>query len=279
MRLVPFILITRPVNALVAGGAAVLGYLIATGTFTQSSLILFPIVALITAAGNVLNDYYDAEIDRINRPDRPIPMGEITREGARRYAIILFLAGNILCLFTNVFCLTIAIFNSLLLAGYARYLKRSPWSGNLAVAYLTGSIFLFGGAFVGIDGLVRNFLVFAITLLATMARELLKAAEDVEGDLIGGAVTVPVLLGVKTTGRIAFLFAMLAVVVSLLPIGAWSGSLYLEGILPVDGFILLSVGLSLSCVSGECVRLRNITTFLKAGMFFALVVFTLASIL
>ncbi|MDD1678869.1 MAG: geranylgeranylglycerol-phosphate geranylgeranyltransferase [Methanomicrobiales archaeon] len=279
MAIGPFLEITRPVNSLVAGLAAVLGYLIATGTVTAQALILLPIVAFITAAGNVLNDYYDAGIDRVNRPDRPIPSGRVSRENARIYALVLFLIGNALCLLTNVLCLIIAVANSLILVGYAWRLKKVPGSGNLAVAYLTGSIFLFGGAFVGWEGLVRNFTVFAITLLATLCRELWKAAEDVEGDRTGGARTIPVRLGVRTTGWLAFGFAVAAVGVSLLPTGHWSGSVYLGGILPVDGVILVSSALSLRCDSGECVKRNQTTSILKVAMFAALVVFTIAAIL
>jgi geranylgeranylglycerol-phosphate geranylgeranyltransferase len=279
MAIGPFLEITRPVNSVVAGLAAVLGYLIATGTVTFDALILLPIVAFITAAGNVINDYCDAEIDAVNRPNRPIPSGRVGREDARKYAIALFIIGNALCLFTNLYCLAIAVINSLILVWYAWHLKKSPGAGNLAVAYLTGSIFLFGGAFVGMDGLVRNFIVFAITLLATLSRELWKAAEDVEGDLIGGALTIPVQLGVRTTGWLAFGFALAAVAVSLLPIGEWSGPLYLAGILPVDGAILFSSVISLRCDSGECVKRNKTTWFLKLSMFAALGVFTAAAIL
>jgi geranylgeranylglycerol-phosphate geranylgeranyltransferase len=279
MAIGPFFEITRPLNATVAGLAAVLGYLIATGTVTHASLILLPIVAFITAAGNVLNDYYDAEIDAINRPLRPIPSGRVSRKDARNFAIVLFLLGNILCLLTSVLCLAIAVANSLILVWYARHLKKAPGEGNLTVAYLTGSIFLFGGAFVGPEGLVRNFIVFAITLLATMSRELWKAAEDVEGDLIGGALTIPVQLGIRVTAWLAFGFALAAVVVSLLPIGHWSGPIYLAGILPVDGVILFSSASSLHCNSGQCVKRMRTTSFLKAAMFAALVVFAVAAVL
>jgi len=75
--------ITRPHNAVVAGLTALLGYLIATGTLTSPSLLLAVVVVLVTAAGNVINDVYDIEIDRINRPERPIPSGEISLRGRR----------------------------------------------------------------------------------------------------------------------------------------------------------------------------------------------------
>jgi len=49
-----FVRITRPHNAVVAGFTALIGYLVATGTLILPSLLLAAVVALITAAGNVI---------------------------------------------------------------------------------------------------------------------------------------------------------------------------------------------------------------------------------
>ena len=129
-------IITRPLNSITAGLAAVVAYLIATGTIISSVLLLYAVVTLVTAAGNVINDYFDVEIDRVNRPDRPIPSGQVTLPVARSVAVTLFLAGILICLFTNALCITIAVLNSLLLIGYAVRLKRTPLFGNIAVSYL-----------------------------------------------------------------------------------------------------------------------------------------------
>ena len=126
MRLAGFITITRPINSFVAGLAAIVAYLIDTGTVIPESLLLFFIVALITAAGNVINDFFDAEIDAINRPDRPIPSGAVSRGAARGFAVMLFLAGILVSFFTNPLCIGIAIFNVLLLIAYAAKLKSTP---------------------------------------------------------------------------------------------------------------------------------------------------------
>ena len=171
--------IMRPVNAIVAGLAATLGYLIATGTLIPSVILLIVIVVLITGAGNTINDYFDLAIDMVNRPDRPIPSGAVTTTGALLFSGFLFIGGILIDLFTNPFCAFFAIFNSILLVVYAKKLKSTPFLGNLAVASLSGSIFLFGGAFAGLSGLVNNVVIALITILAMLAREILKDAEDV----------------------------------------------------------------------------------------------------
>ena len=96
--------------------------------------------------GNVINDYYDRQIDAVNRPDRPIPSKRIQPRTAFYYSIILFAAGCLLAGLAGLMCLVIAVFNSILLFFYARNLKATPLLGNLSVSYLTGSTFLFGGA-------------------------------------------------------------------------------------------------------------------------------------
>ncbi len=240
--------------------------------------LLFVIVALITAAGNVINDYFDAGIDAVNRPDRPIPSGSVSRISAKRFAVVLFAAGIIASIFTNPLCIAIALFNSLLLVAYAARLKGLPLVGNLSVAYLSASMFLFGGALSGWESMVHILPVAAITFFAMLSRELLKAGEDVEGDRKGGADTLPIRYGIPATVRLAFVCAGLAVVTSVMPY-FWWGTWYLAGILIVDIVILFAAVKSVSCRTPECLKLSKASTVLKAGFFASLIVFTLSAIL
>jgi geranylgeranylglycerol-phosphate geranylgeranyltransferase len=277
MRLAGFIAITRPINSFVAGLAAIVAYLIDTGTVIPESLLLFFIVALITAAGNVINDFFDAEIDAINRPDRPIPSGEVSRGDARRFAVTLFLAGILVSFFTNSLCIGIAIFNTLLLIAYAAKLKSTPLIGNIVVAYISASIFLFGGALNGLDGLIRIIPIAAITFFAMLSRELLKDAEDVEGDRAGGADTVPIRIGIKKTSEFALITTVLAVAASFIPY-FWWGAWYLWGIIAVDIIIIIAALRGLNCETPACVKASMATSLLKVGMFASLVVFTLSAV-
>jgi geranylgeranylglycerol-phosphate geranylgeranyltransferase len=271
--------ITRPANSVVAGLAAIIAYLIATGTVVPAVLLLFAIVVLITAAGNVINDYFDATIDSINRPERPIPSGLVSRAGARAFATTLFFAGILISLFTpSSLCIIIAVANSLLLVAYAARLKSTPFVGNVAVSYLTASIFLFGGALAGQEGLVHMLPVAAITFLAILARELLKDAEDVEGDRAGGADTLPIRIGIRPTVGLACVSALLAAAASIIP-SLWWGSWYLAGIAVVDCSIVGATLLAIRCKTSACVKASRSTTILKAGMFASLVVFTLSALL
>jgi geranylgeranylglycerol-phosphate geranylgeranyltransferase len=269
--------ITRPVNSLAAGLAAMVAYLIATTTIIPETLLLFAVVALITAAGNVINDYFDVEIDRVNRPDRPIPSGQVSIRAAGAYATILFLAGILFCLLTNVLCIAIAVFNSLLLIAYAARLKRTPLLGNIAVSFLAASMFLFGGALGGLPGVFRVLPFAVMTFFAMLARELVKDAEDIDGDKASGAVTLPIRQGIPFTLHLALFCAVLGIVSSLVPYLRW-GIWYLCGILLVDAILIAAVVKPLGSTNPKEVKASGASTLLKAGMFASLVVFTLSAI-
>lgn len=278
MGLAGFFRITRPGNSVIAGLAAIVAYLIATGTLVNGVLLLMAVVILITAAGNVINDYFDAEIDAINRPERPIPSGAMSRNAALVWAGILFILGLAACMFTTPLCLGIALFNALLLVVYAARLKSTPLLGNIAVAYLSASIFLFGGAFAGWHLLVQVLPIAVITFLAMLARELLKDAEDIEGDRAGGADTLPIRIGVQKTALLAFICAAAAVTASVFPY-SWWGVWYLPGIALVDVIIIGAAVKALGSTDPGSLKVTGSTTLLKIGMFASLVVFTLSAVL
>ena len=272
-----FFAITRPANSVVAGLAAIVAYLIATGTLVYGILLLMAAVILITAAGNVINDYFDAAIDAVNRPERPIPSGAVSRNAALAWAILLFILGLAVSAFTTPLCTGIALVNALLLVLYAARLKSTPFFGNAAVAYLSASIFLFGGAYAGWHALGDMLPVAAITFLAMLARELLKDAEDIAGDQAHGADTLAIRIGVRKTAVLAFACTVFAVAASAVPY-LWWGWWYLAGIAVVDLAILVAAGRALGCTDPASLKATGSTTLLKLGMFASLVIFTLSAV-
>jgi len=110
-----------------AGLAGVIGAAIAYSASPGDILLLplvFIAVFLITGAGNAINDYFDAGIDAVNRPDRPIPSGRLKKGYAYKFSILLFASGILTAYFIGTIPFLIALFNSLLLYFYAFSLKR-----------------------------------------------------------------------------------------------------------------------------------------------------------
>ena len=176
--------ILRPKNCLMAAFAVLIGSFL----YLKLDLLMvwqpvaFAMLAafLITGAGNAINDYFDVEADRLNRPKRPIPSERVSVKGALIYSILLFFFGIALASLTNMLAFGIAIFNSFMLIIYSWSLQHKTFFGNFTVGYLTGSTFLFGGAAVGNIQLALLFGLLAG--LATFSREIVKDLEDIEGD-------------------------------------------------------------------------------------------------
>lgn len=264
-----FLELMRPFNCLMAGIAAIIGLLMAGVWHLQPAVLVFMAVFLVTGAGNAVNDYFDREIDAVNRPDRPVPSGRVTPSQTLTWSVILFASGCILAGLVNGLCLTIAAANSFLLYFYARNLKTTLLAGNICVAYLTGSTFLFGGAVQGYTGMAAVLIPFSLSTLATMSREIMKDVEDIEGDSKAGAKTLPILAGEKVSGALAAFFALLAIVLSYQP---KFGIYYLILVTVAD---ILLVGAILKIIKMDASGSQRA---LKLGMAVALLAFLAAAL-
>jgi len=178
---------------------------------------IFFMVFLVTGAGNMLNDYYDVEIDKVNKPGRPLPSGRIGLKEAVWLTGISFLLAILFSLFITPAAMVIGFINIFILIWYAKSLKRTILIGNLTIAYLTGSTFLFGAALFGLAGITVILPLALLAFLATAAREIVKDIEDIKGDSADGAVTFPIRYGEKPAIYLAAAFGFLAVLLSPLP--------------------------------------------------------------
>lgn len=204
--------------------------------------IIMAVIAtfLITGGGNIINDYFDIEIDKINKPKRPIPSGRVSRSDAFMFSMAIFLMGIGLSKGINNYCLIIGGLNTMLLVLYGAYSKRIGFLSNITVGYLVASIFLFGVLSTLTDGLESIpedeakivAIVAGCAFLITVSREIIKDIEDIEGDRYKYSSTVPIKIGEKKAKKIAILFGFGAILLSLLPffMGLASFNLYVYGI-------------------------------------------------
>jgi geranylgeranylglycerol-phosphate geranylgeranyltransferase len=203
-------LLARPHNLAIAFPAIFLGGFVAGSVQPIVKLLLACFSGVcIGAGGNAINDYYDIGIDRINRPNRPLPSGLVTPGQARGFAFTCFGAGTALSACIHLPCFLVALGASVLLVQYSRLLKRTVLLGNLTVAFMLGLALVYGGMAVG---RIRNAAVVGVfSFLYNMAREILKDIEDMDGDRANGAVTFPIRYGIR-----ASLVLTTAVLVSLI---------------------------------------------------------------
>lgn len=277
----PYIEILRPGNALMGAISIILVALI-DKTFSIPVILAMITVFFETAAGNVINDFFDYKIDLINKPDRPIPSGRISLKNGRNYAYFLFLAGTI-CGFLisyltdNWIPFIIVLIADVILYLYAYKLKATPLIGNLAVGFMTGFGFVFGGFSINNPSIITTSLFLGFfAFVMTTAREIVKDIEDIEGDKADGAKTLPILIGAK---KPAILAAILIIIDSALcPLLYYYhifGVLYLVVIAIAVILFLYSAILILK--SQERSVAAKVSKNLKIGMLIAFVAFVFGS--
>ena len=184
------------------------------GDFGTQVAFSMSVVIAFTAAGNSLNDYFDREVDKVAHPERPIPSGAVAPSAASAASVALFAIALILGIMINLWSVGIVITSIAIIVGYEKYLKAEGIAGNLAISWLTGALFLFGGA--AVERLDLAWILAALAFLATLGREIVKDIQDIEGDK-GSRRTLPMRIGTRKAGVLASVGFLAAVVLSPAP--------------------------------------------------------------
>jgi 4-hydroxybenzoate polyprenyltransferase len=173
--------------------------------FHQIVLILATV--LIAAAGYMINDYFDWQIDTINKPERVV-IGKLL---PRRTIILLHVALNVLAVglvyvamrnHASSRLLIWQVASILLLWFYSTTFKRQLLIGNVVVACMTGLTVALPALYepqwsllpFALKGRWIAYCVFAF--LVTLIREIVKDIEDIKGDSSQGCLTLPLVWGV-----------------------------------------------------------------------------------
>ena len=207
--------VARPFNAL-SGALAVFlgGYVAGTGAWLNISLAALA-TFFVTGASNAWNDYLDVEIDRINKPNRPLPSGQITRPAVLVFSLVCTAIAVLLALLINLPALLVVVISSILLYVYSWKLKSTVILGNATVAAVSASSSLFGGLAAGN---VRPTLWLVVIMAAgMMMREVLKTIADYDGDLAQRVRTVATVWGKRRAWWLFMALAVITMVVMTLP--------------------------------------------------------------
>ena len=216
----------------------------------HSTFILLLLASIfIAAAGYILNDYFDINIDRVNKPEKNVVDKVIHRRWAIIWHMALSMAGLLLTVFAvglhrwylllaNTGCV-------LLLWFYSTSLKRQLLIGNIVISALTAWTILVlffafthpGDAFNSDNILSRRFFRIAFlyagfAFVISLVREAVKDVEDLQGDDRYGCRTLPIVAGVKATKVYSgvWLVVLIAVLLVLqayvLQLGWWPSIIY-----------------------------------------------------
>ena len=218
------------------------------GAVPSSPAFILLVISLlfIVAGGYVINDYFDVEIDKINKPDKLIVSRVFSENVTKFFYITLTFLGLLSGLLSSImilnskFYLLFAILFLLvcMLYSYSAYYKKKLIVGNLIVSvsvafavflpwlfeilYLSNNtliLYAVGDTLMLTLPYVLIYTIFAFFM--TMMREIIKDAEDFKGDLVTHCRTIPIVLGIKKMNII------LGIIVFLL----WAVILYYQMVL------------------------------------------------
>ena len=239
LTLAPWAALFRSGNSIMAMFGVVLGAILAsqgfpTGDYAKITALHCLSVMTFMFSWNALNDYMDIEIDRINRPDRPLPSGEISEVAAKRgIASTAVLSTSFLIFAAYVShsgdigldgwlpSLAIWMIALLLLFNYESSTKLSfrmkdrGLPGNLAISMSVGLVIVFGAASVSDPLNQRVWSVFIVGFLYNFSREIVKDIEDMDGDK--GRETFAMRVGEERASTLAALVLIAALAAMLAP--------------------------------------------------------------
>ena len=182
----------------------------------------------IGAAGNIINDVYDMETDRINKPQNQVVGKKISEKTALTAYIILttigvgigFYLSNLIGKpgFSAIFIIIAA-----LLYLYATHLKNILVAGNLIVSALVAMVIIIMGLFelfpaITPQNQLTQSIIFSILLdyaffafMINWLREMVKDQQDITGDYNAGRNTLPIALGKSRTNQVIFVVGIILV--------------------------------------------------------------------
>lgn len=266
--LVALLALVRPWNALITALSVAVGAL--TGGLPLGSAPVFWAAlgaALITGAGNALNDWVDVATDRINRPERPLPAGRLSRRAALIEAMVLAGGGLAAAAAASIWHLWVGVAVLAGLAAYDLRLKATVLWGNLAVAALAAAAFPYGA--LGPHWPGRSWAAAVFAGVFHFGREIVKDLEDTAGDHACGLRTLPLARGRRAAARwAAVAFLCLAAATWYPWFSNTYGGAYLAAVLPVNALLVVAAGLLLRGLgpAGSGILAR----WLKPGMLLGL---------
>lgn len=217
----------------------------------QNVNTLFFLIAasvFIAASGYIINDYFDLNIDQINKPDKNVFAGFVKR----RWAIVWHFVFNVLGLAATIaavglhkWYLVLANLGCMLLLWlYSTSLKRKVLIGNLVISLLTAWTVLilfyafteprtaFSANTASVKFFRITFLYAGFAFVISLIREAVKDVQDLEGDARYGCKTLPIVFGLRVTKMYLFVWiivlaaALIILQLYMLQFNWWLAVLY-----------------------------------------------------
>ncbi|MFN7974108.1 MAG: UbiA family prenyltransferase [Acidobacteriota bacterium] len=224
-------------------------------TLRPSAAVLIPLVlgslmaATLNAASNAINQIYDLEIDRVNKPKRPLPSGRLTIAEAWVFTVITYAIALVFAWLAKPpdvprrECFVIVVIAAILTYVYSGpplRTKRHWLTANVTIAIPRGLLLKVAGwSSIGTIMKLEPWYIGAIFGTFLLGAATTKDFADMKGDAAQGCVTLPIRFGVR---KAAFMIAPFFVI----------------------PFLMIPVGAELHVLSGNRVLLHVMGLFLAA---------------
>lgn len=148
----PYLQLTRPANIVTAIADILAGMAIAQFAFGASPAYWLVLSTVgLYGGGVVMNDVFDAQLDAIERPERPIPSGRVPIRSAAFMGLSLLVLGVVSAALFSILSGLIALTVALLAILYDRYAKHSAVFGPLTMGVCRGGNLLLGMSAVSLS--------------------------------------------------------------------------------------------------------------------------------
>lgn len=236
--------------------------------FDLNLFMLVMASAATIAGGYIINNFYDAEKDLINRPQKSMLDRLVSQNTKLSFYFVMNFLAVIMAAYVSF---RAVIFFSLYIFGiwlYSHKLKKLPIVGNLISAILT--IVPFFAVFIYYKNFETVIFVHAMFLFLIISmRELTKDLENIKGDMAMDYKTIPVVYGEKASKTMLTLLIVFTMIPTYLllfyfQVGKMNYFIYLSVLLLILFLFLLWISTSKS----QYVMLHNILKFIiVAGVF------------
>ncbi len=218
-------------------------------------------VLLITAGGYIINDIYDIDIDKINKPKKTFVGNSISIKNAWTLYAVLSIGGMGLAIYISIIkslpeYILLFLFGYACLFFYSRYFQKKPLIGNIIIAFICGALIYLTYLFdfrLDYDQFYEKIIseklskapsriseikfFIAFSFLGTLIREIIKDIEDIDGDYNAGYQTLPIVLGKRRARDVSIFMSILFIILLIL------NTVYFYSM----GYLLVTIAMSMIC--------------------------------
>lgn len=269
-RLKAIIAITRPLNVGLTGLVvfSMVVLLTKSSSSIYAAIAASAAAALSAAAGNIINDIYDVDSDKINHPERPLITGGLSIDFARRLYWYLVLLSIAISFFLPPLAAGIVFLATVILYLYSYKLQHFLLVGNLLVALLTALAFVFAGVVANATNKMIIPAVFGF--LVNLIRELVKDMQDRYGDQFTGSRTFAILVSRRVFKTTLIALTILLVLTTWLPFFLFTNGIYFSALANITVNPVLLLALKNAMETGLPEQMKRSGDLLKLSMLIGL---------